>query len=115
MVRIGRIYVTKQQLAVTGVIVFLAIAVVIVVQFASQRGEQVRREEAIAIAEEKLKQDADTPVVASDEKVTTRPTPSGRPSELPATGNELTTLLAVTGLSLALAFYVQSRRLLHQL
>lgn len=89
-----------------------------------ERAEQARRDEAIQIASENLQEDSEEVVAPADEEAPVPDeedegaSPSETPApteELPATGGELSGLLAVTVLSLAGALYVTSRRAVREL
>lgn len=89
-----------------------------------ERAEQARRDEAIKIASENLEEESEEVVTPANQEVSApdeedkgasageSPAPT---EELPATGGELSGLLAVTVLSLAAALYVTSRRAAREL
>lgn len=89
---------------------------------AQNRGETARRDEAIKIAEQKLKDDSQgvTQPIASDPAVDTDKNTDDAPAvvtaadteALPETGPEdIGNILAVTMLALSVALYVSSRRI----
>lgn len=114
---------------IIGVVVLIAL-VVGAIWFVRERGEQARRDEATQIALESQEQSEEATAEAPSEEtpapedgVTPEEAPAETPEdvaatpapgELPATGGELQTLLAVTMLSLATALYIGSRRTAQQ-
>lgn len=108
-------------------IIFIIVAVALAalvfggLYFAQQRGEQVRRDEAAEIARQNLENDSNQPVViGEDEGVsngvvdgdrTDTDTDSGvTPGQLPETGGELTSIIAMFGITFATTAYIMSRR-----
>lgn len=92
--------------------------------FVNERGEQARRDEAIKIAEQQLEEQSEVATetnsgtVSADEEQENGATPSTGSEEnveLPETGAEIMQILAVTMLTLSVAYYVSSRRALGQL
>ena len=117
--RVGILFVIG--VLVLGGLVFAGVSLV------KQRGEQVRRDEAVKIAEQNLKNESESVPAsegatsgaapaesAEDNKpaaTSTVATTGGTSTELPQTGLEgVGSILAVTALSLSVAFYVASRR-----
>jgi hypothetical protein len=112
------------RLTRTGILFFVGLVVLIAlvvgaIWWVRERGEQVRREEAIQVAEETLTEQSNNPVAISpsepeaDEEESSQATPTS--SELPATGPELSALLAVGMLAIVSSYYVASRRALARL
>ena len=91
-----------------------------VLYFAKERGEQARREEAIAIAEQQLTDESNGEIAIEVEEAAEQPKPEqesstagGGASELPQTGpaDTFVALFAIVALTVASASYVQSRKL----
>lgn len=117
--------------------VFFAIGIVVLAGLVTggiflvrNHGEQVRRDEAVKIAEQNLKDQSDTstkPVAVTDDSnkaansgantaadpstnaATTSPDSSAAPAALPQTGIDGGRVLIVSILALSVAFYVASR------
>lgn len=112
------------------VAILLAAGVFAGAWFLQQRGEQARQQQAADTAQQNLEQESDTPVIIAEETPAQedegRPEeqprdqsdsqPEPAPQQLPATGtDEVVIILGVTGLALATAFYVASRRAVREL
>lgn len=108
-------------------IIFIIVAVALAalvfggLYVAQQRGEQVRRDEAAEIARQNLENDSNKPVViGEDQGVSNGVVDDGRndsqtdtgstPEQLPETGGELSSLIAVFGITFAVSAYIVSRR-----
>lgn len=92
------------------------------IMLVQQRGEQARRDEAVKIAEQQLKEQSEvaketnTEPVKTDEAQTNGTTvPATTTTTLPETGPELMQILAVTALALSAAYYATSLRAARQL
>lgn len=99
---------------IIGVVLLAALAFVSV-YIVVQRGEQARREEAIAVAEKQL--EAETEVIAQETPASEAPvtdtTDEAAPpatEALPETGATPAVIIAVAAITMAGAYYVQSRR-----
>jgi FtsZ-interacting cell division protein ZipA len=111
------------RLTRTGVLFVIGIIVLAGLVFGGivlvrERGEQARRNEAIKVAEQSLKDESEVAVTPVEEKPAAEESTamqSQTTTELPQTGPELTGLIAVTILSLSAAFYVTSRRAVRDL
>lgn len=100
--------------------IILAVATVAAIYFVQKRGEQVRREQAIAAADQLAKDQKASNDKKTKETPTSTPAPgSSTPSvvptevsELPATGSELSLLQACMGAILVgvMVAYLDSRR-----
>jgi predicted lipid-binding transport protein (Tim44 family) len=133
MATASRLNLTRTGIALLIGIIILAVLVIGGLLFLRDRGEQARREQAIEVADQQLKQDSDRDIAIdsgngnnqaeaeaspssepapSTAPADTNPAPSSTPeaSALPETGPELTPLVAIALLSFAAVSYQQSRR-----
>lgn len=126
MASLSGMRITRAGIIFIVVVVALAALLFGGLYFAQQRGEQVRRDEAAEIARQNLENDSNQPVVIGedegvsngvvDDDRTDEQTDGGAtPAQLPETGGELTSLIAVFGITLAATAYIQSRRAAQQL
>jgi len=115
MSAIGRLRITRQGVAIFVGIILLGAAVTYGAGFLQERGEQVRREQAVRQAEEALaKQTEEAVEVAADTDE------QNSPEEVPVTGNsdtlphtgagDLYPIMVVVALTVAGSYYVSSRR-----
>lgn len=119
---------TRFGVAVVVGIVLLTALVIGGLLIARDRGEQAQRAEAVKIAEEKLKQEADKGVAlevtipgsekdeageqgGANSSSETAQTP-GTATQLPETGPEVLSIVAVGAISFAVASYIRSRKLI---
>jgi predicted lipid-binding transport protein (Tim44 family) len=129
----SRLNLTRTGIALLIGIIILAVLVIGGLVFLRDRGEQTRREQAISVADQQLKEDSDRDIAIDsgngNSQAKTEAAPSGEPapstapaaadpapsstpeaSTLPETGPELAPIIAVALLSFAAASYLQSRR-----
>lgn len=111
------------------IIVVVALAALLFggVYLAQQRGERVRRDEAAEIARQNLENESNKPVVIGEDQAVNGQveeeaaasggsvTATAAPEQLPQTGPETATMLALFMLSLAVASYMASRQAARQL
>jgi len=131
MATLGRLRVTRAGILFIVGVLILGILVTGAIFLVKNRGEAVRRDQAIQIAEQNLKdQSAATSAADTDDEgadvppsdstdtatdTTTVATTTPAETELPQTGPESAGNIAIVAiLALSIAFYVASRRATHQ-
>jgi len=126
MASIGNVRVTRAGIIFIIVAIVLAIVVFASVSFVKQRGEQVRRDEAVDIAQQNLENEAQTPIAIAEDgesiETTSPPaeesasaTSGSNTGELPQTGPELINVIVIALLAGAATYYVASRRAVREL
>lgn len=126
MASIGKLRVTRAGIIFIIVAVALAALVFGGLYIAQQRGDQARRDEAAEIARQNLENDSNQPVVigedenvssgvVDDDDTDTQTDNGATPGQLPETGGELSSLIAIFGITFAVTAYMMSRRAAQQL
>lgn len=135
---VGMAYFSNWRITRTSILFVVGVVVLAGIVFggvwlAKERGEQARRDEAVKIAEQNLKDQSEVAINKANEAVKqsnegsdnaststtgttseTQTTATQTASELPQTGPEFSSVIIVTILSLAVAFYVSSRKAVQQ-
>lgn len=120
MSAIGRLRITRQGVVIFVGIILLGVAVTYGAGFLQERGEQVRREEAVRQAEEALAKQTEEAV-----EVSANTDEQSGPEEVPVTGNsdalphtgagDIYPIIVVIALTVAASYYVSSRRAVKKL
>ena len=102
-----------------GGIIILGALLIGTIYFVTQHAEQARRDEAVKVAEQNLQEQSQEVAQESNkqtvqEEASSPQTSAPTATELPATGAELSALLAVTALTLTVGYYLASRRMARQ-
>ena len=136
MAAVSRLNLTRAGISLVVGIIILALVVFGGIWLVRERGEQARRAEAIAIADQQIQEQNEQdiaigsgnsasnnpdqaapsqstdPAPASSNGAAATPVPTPAANELPQTGPELLPIVAFALLSFTAASYVQSRKLL---
>jgi hypothetical protein len=136
MAAASRFNLTRAGIGLVIGIIILALVVFGGIWLVRERGEQARRDEAIAIADQQIEQQDDQDIAigsgnstsnnldqaapsqstdqapASSNGAASTPAPAAAANELPQTGPELMPIVAFALLSFATVSYIQSRKLL---
>jgi hypothetical protein len=136
MAAASRFDLTRAGIGLVIGIIILALVVFGGIRLVRERGEQARRDEAIAIADQQIEQQDDQDIAigsgnstlnnpdqaapsqstdqapASSNGAASTPAPASDANELPQTGPELMPIVAFALLSFATVSYIQSRKLL---